>query len=59
MRAGLEIAAAVEIMLVVLASIFPWARKVLPLGGSEIAQIGIVFGTMVVIFNLAAAFNWI
>jgi hypothetical protein len=45
-------AAALELLLVVAYAAFPRTRSRLPLGGSDIAQVGIVFGLAVALTEM-------
>jgi hypothetical protein len=51
----LSIAAAGEILLVVIEGLLPSTDRYLPLGGSHIAQIGILFGGTFALYELVAA----
>jgi len=44
MLALFSICAAIELLLVMLEGLLPRAAKMLPLGGSHLAQIGVLFG---------------
>jgi hypothetical protein len=39
-RSSIRVAFALEVVLVTLQGVFPWTHTFLPLGGSELAQIG-------------------
>jgi len=51
----LPISAALELLLVIAEGTFPELGKFLPLGGSHLAQIGILFGVPWAVFELATA----
>jgi len=51
----LSVLAAVGSLLIVLEALFPSCRKFLPLGGSHIAQIGILFGSLMAVLEVVRA----
>lgn len=46
------IAAVLTLGLLTLAEAVPWLRRTVPLGGSQIAQLGIVLGSVFVVYEL-------
>ena len=48
----LSIAAAIELLLVIAEALFPPCRRFLPLGGTHIGQLGILFGGAFALYEL-------
>lgn len=52
MLALIEITAALELLLVILEGLIPSTRRYLPLGGSRLAQLGVLFATLLALIEL-------
>ena len=52
MKIAITFAGAILLLLVVVAALFRKTSKVLPLGGSDIAQVGIVLGFTIAVYQI-------